>query len=374
MRRTNICLCGGGHLAHVLAAALGACPAVRVHLLTRNPTLWKQRVEVDCGAAGRLFGQIAVISDDPAVVVPTAKLVLLAVPSTAWKDILGRIQPFVSSKIWIGAFPGTHGFDWLASRIFGGAVKVFGLQRAPYVCRILEYGKRVSLLGTRPEVFLGAHPVAEAASLARHLGSWLHLRFRTVPNYLAITMCPGNTAFHTARLFALFGGWRIGQQLEKRPRFYEDWDDPASTWYLALDNEVQRLCAALPLDLSTVTSVPRHYGIQTVSELTRRIRTLPALRGIEVPMQQDTSGWVPDYNHRFFQEDVLAGLAVWRGVADLAKVPTPAIDAILKWAGRWSGCRLIWGNRLRAELYPNLPCPQNFGFLSAKAIIKEAIR
>src|ERR1700686_2578143 len=143
MRRTNICLCGGGHLAHVLAAVLGACPAVRVHLLTRNPTLWKQRVEVDCGAAGRLFGQIAVISDDPAVVVPTAKLVLLAVPSTEWKDILGRIQPL------------------LASRIFGRAVKVFGLQRAPYVCRILEYGKRVSLLGTRPEVFLGAHPVAE---------------------------------------------------------------------------------------------------------------------------------------------------------------------------------------------------------------------
>jgi hypothetical protein len=50
---------------------------------------------------------------------------------------------------------------------------------------------------------------------------------------------------------------------------------------------------------------------------------------------------VPDFSHRYIAEDVGYGLAVMRGVAELAGVPTPTVDAVIVWAQKQAGLSFL---------------------------------
>ena len=50
---------------------------------------------------------------------------------------------------------------------------------------------------------------------------------------------------------------------------------------------------------------------------------------------------VPDFSHRYVAEDVGYGLAVMRGVAELAGVPTPTVDAVIVWAQKQAGLSFL---------------------------------
>jgi hypothetical protein len=67
------------------------------------------------------------------------------------------------------------------------------------------------------------------------------------------------------------------------------------------------------------------------------MRTNRAYATIRTPLKQVETkgdvkgGFVPDVEHRFFQEDVPFGLVILRDIADIMKVKTPFIDEILLW-------------------------------------------
>jgi hypothetical protein len=47
---------------------------------------------------------------------------------------------------------------------------------------------------------------------------------------------------------------------------------------------------------------------------------------------------VPDFENRYFTEDIPLGLCVYKGIADIVGVPTPVMDTVLAWAqGRVAG-------------------------------------
>ena len=72
--------------------------------------------------------------------------------------------------------------------------------------------------------------------------------------------------------------------------------------------------------------------IEDKTNLMTAVRTNSGYAGIEHPMVRVGHGqFVPDFQHRFLAEDLPFGLAVHRGIAELADVPTPAIDRVLSW-------------------------------------------
>jgi hypothetical protein len=360
----QVCICGGGHLAHALAAVLGARDNLRVFVLTRRPAQWRSEIVAIYHDEIELVGRIEGASDDPQQVIPGSRAVIFTVPAFAHQDIVVRIEPFLTPATWLGAMPG-GGFPWLLDRHLGHRAQVFGVQRAPYVCRITEYGKSVSITGIRKVLKLGARPSSQARDVGAWLGRQLNMPVRAIDNYLGVVLGNGNAVFHSARLYSLF---KPGAQakMARRPRFYADWDLPASEVYLACDSEIQALCRAIPLDLSGVEPVGAHFELPEASRedaraLTRKIRCIPALRNIPAPVLSPPGDCRPDLTSRFFREDMPYGLLPIRAVAQLAGVETPAIDELLSWAQDLLGERFLLGPRLALEGLMHLPLPQSLG-------------
>ena len=115
-------------------------------------------------------------------------------------------------------------------------------------------------------------------------------------------------------------------------------------------------------DLSTVRKAHdwfiRAYvdepGIDRTS-VTSMLRTNSAYRGLTHPMKKvvrydpSTGSAIPDsaprlvpaFEHRYLAEDIPYGLVVTRGIAELAGVPTPTIDAIITWSQKVTGFNFL---------------------------------
>ncbi|HKP94409.1 MAG TPA: NAD/NADP octopine/nopaline dehydrogenase family protein [Fibrobacteria bacterium] len=334
-RRLKVCICGGGNLAHAFLAVLGNERLAQVRLLSRKPERWSRQVKLFYEQRGVLAGDISVISDDPAETVSGSDLVIFALPAFAHREVMEKIKPFLRSDAWIGAMPGTAGFGWLAREILGRSHKVFVSERAPYVCRILCYGDSVHVSGIRDKVLVGAE--TGAAEISRLLGRLFRIRSIPVNGFLPIYLSPGNSIFHSSRLFNLFGKWRKGQGFPRETLFYEDWNDEAAALYLECDKDLAMLRKTISGDYRAVQTIKQHYKVSNERALAQRIRGINALRGILAPMVKTSGGYVPDFAHRFFREDAVLGLGFIRKISENSDVHTPTIGRIHKWAVKMSG-------------------------------------
>lgn len=330
-RPLEVCICGGGHLAHALTAVIGANRDVAVRVLTRRPELWDAQVEAVYDNLV-VIGRPRLVTSSPAAAAADCDLVLVAVPAFAHCAVLGAIAPFISPRTWVGALPAPGFFDWAAASILPAGTPIFGAQRSPYNCRIKVPGRQVEILGIVPRLPVAALPNRRFGDLAALIAATMAFPVEMLDNFLCVTLGPSSTIFHPARLFSFFDGRDDSAHVEDTPLFYQDWDDAASRVYLACDRELQSVCEALPIKMSGVVPACAHYGVSSPSALTARIRNLPGLRGIPLPMQRTRNGYAPDWHSRFFTEDFPFGLRAVRLVAALAKVETPLLDTIDAWS------------------------------------------
>ncbi|MEE8506531.1 MAG: NAD/NADP octopine/nopaline dehydrogenase family protein [Kiloniellales bacterium] len=371
-RRWRICLCGDDSLAHALAAVLGARDEIEVRILSEQSHRWAERVHAFYLDIAEVVGRPALVTDHAGEAVPGADYVILTGPASQHRRQLGRVGPALSDGTWVGAFPGYGGFDWTARQVLGAEAKIFGLQRVPYVRRIISFGEAVWISGIRPTLYVASLPSTAVAAVARDLQSMLNIPTIALPNYIAVSLSHSNPIFHPARLYSLFKDWAPGTFYDHRPQFYEDWDDRASDLYLGCDAEIQSLCDALPCDLSGVQPLLLHYGLDRSEKLTQRIRTIRALRDRAAPMVLTKDGYLPDLFSSYFREDIAFGLLVVRAIAELADVATPTMDLILNWAQSIQGMQYLRDNRLQLPGLTGLPLPQNFGIRTISDLISRA--
>lgn len=372
MELRKICICGGGNIAHALAAVLGARPGLDVCVLTRRPLQWRRHVHAIYRDELEVVGTLRRVSAEASEVVPGANVVLIALPSFARAEVLERIRPYLDPGACVGAIPAPGGFDWEARSILGPERCIFGFHRTPYLCRTVEYGSTVGISGVAPEMFLAARPARQTSELARVLQAALNIPIVPAANFLTLTLTPTNPVVHPVGLYALFREWRPGMEYDRVPCFYDEWSNEASEVFLACDEEIQATCARLPMDLSRVVPIRRHYSVSSADELTRRIRGIPALHGIRVPMVPTESGWVPDVSSRWFTEDVACGTVVIRAVAEIAGVATPTLDAVIGWAQELMGRDLLHRGSVRGPGSTGLPIPQNFGIDTVERLVRAA--
>jgi hypothetical protein len=343
-----------------------------MRVLTRQPARWSRDVRGIYLNIAEIKGRLAFASSDPGEVIPGAELVILCVPSCARDAVLGAIAPFVAPTAWVGSFPGFGGFDWQAREALGADAQVFGLQRVPYVRRTISYGEAVWISGIRPRLVLSALPAVHAPELAGLIEQLTSIPTDPLPNYLPVTLSASNPIFHPARIFGAFGRLGNGAELSERRLFYEEWDDTASELFLELDDELQSICARIPVDMSGAQPIRLHYGIADAPELTRRIRRLHPLRDRYLPLRPTRTGYILDLQAYYFTEDIPYGLLVVKGVAQIAGVATPRIDAVLRWAEGVMQRQYLIGNRAEGRDAIGLPLPARFGISTLDDLVSRA--
>lgn len=387
----QITICGCGNLGHVFAGLLSARPDLRVNLLVSSPEralLLEQAMAANNGIRvkrreGDVLARPNLITSDPAAAVPGSRLILLCVPSHVEDDVLDKIIPFIDNDAYIGAVPGPGGFNWKADHWLTHHRKnatVFSLNAIPWMCKTTKPGQEVNILGTKDFNAQVTVPAARAGDVSDLMSKLLFMPVLDLENFLIVALYPANQLLHSAISYDLFAAWD-GTPFAEAPLFYQQMTDQAADLLQAMDNELQKLCRTLEqkvqgLNLCAVLplgfSIQAAYADDIIDKSTLRsiIATNRAYAGIRAPMIEVAGGYIPDFQCRFYREDVPYGLVVMKGIAELAAVATPTIDKILMWTQAKMGCEYLIGDKLQGKDVRRSGAPQRYGLDSLSSLIE----
>ncbi|UTW45955.1 NAD/NADP octopine/nopaline dehydrogenase family protein [bacterium SCSIO 12696] len=378
----TVCVIGGGNAAHVLAALLPSRNISTRVLATFGDEANRMAAGVaeqghliaefaaHNAVAGTITGTPEQISADAAEVIPGSDVLLLPLPSFAYASVLETIKPYLKPGMAIGVTPGQGGFDWVAREVLGDLVDqlvLFAILPMPFNCRITDYGKRVEVQEFKHNYRVGVLPISATDSIIR-LNEKLFGHTESCGHFLSSTLYPVNAILHPSRLYTLCKDWTPGQVLPENPLFYEGMTSEAAAMMNALNADLMAIGNALEAAGKESIKVPHIYDFLTryvyednSPDLATFFRTSPAYKGFRCPFKEVDGGWEPDFGNRYFSEDIPLGLCVYKGVADLAGVETPAIDTVVTWAQQHMSKEYIVDGKLCGRDIDETHAPQRFG-------------
>lgn len=327
----NVTIVGGGNVGTQFAVHCSST-GNEVTIYTSKPEKFKKELMiVDENNDVVYKGKIVLATNDPERAFKFADLIFITYPSFKLEEISNIIYPYVKKNVKICLVPGTGGGEWYFRKCIEKGAIIFGLQRVPSVARLVKYGEVVKAVGYRKELKLASIPNKYGKECKRIIDNIFKMNTIIVPNYLNITLTPSNPILHTTRLKTLFDDYYDGKVYDKIPLFYEDWNDKSSELLLKCDNEVQKICKKIDVDLSEVKSLKEHYESKNEQELTNKMRSIESLKGLETPNIQLKNGYIPDFSSRYFSADFPYGLEILVQVGNLAGVEIPNMKETLEW-------------------------------------------
>ncbi len=410
----NYTVVGGGNASHVMVAMLSAAGArVKVWASFQDEAArFKEGMERNGGVqvtgVVKMKGTPADVTKDAAQGLADADVILMALPSFAVNDLLPIVCSHCKDGALVGYMPGQGGGDWFASvqdtpvfdAIHKRGVVLFGTIPMPFNCRIEEFGARVDLLALKPTIHLATYPADIDAGLSRLLCrvSEFVLCGRAVADmyrsFVSIHLSTGNSNVHLPRLFALFKDFEEGSSYNENPLFYEGMDEFSTSCIQRVSDE--RMAVAKAIDaahdkfkgtaddvISTMDVLLELYGdvSDDTSSMLSIFRTNPGYRGLRCPMSQLPDGtWVPDFNNRYFCEDLPFGLVNFKSIALLVGVDTPFIDEIILWAQRHLDMELLVKDAdgkyklAGSDVNTCTSVPQRFGIHSVQDLVKRTFK
>ncbi len=329
---TKVVICGGGNLGHAMSGKLSQKLGVEVSILTSKPDRWNNQLEIIENNGAISLGDISCSSSNPKDVIVNADIVFIATPSFLISGVLNDIKPFLKKETWIGSVQCSGGYFLQAQELLPNHSNVFGLQRVPYISRIKEYGQSVYLKGYKDclkVAFLENNKNTD--TLVKVLNNLFQVPTQKLHSYWEVTLTNSNPILHPARLYDLFKDWQEGVFYEEEPLFYEGWTDRASNFLVTCDNELIQVVKAL--NMNTIPTVLEHYGVTSEQELTKKLRSIEAFKKIHLDLTKiDEKKYVPNFENRYFIEDIPFGLSLIRNIAKELDIVTPILDEIYNWA------------------------------------------
>jgi hypothetical protein len=394
----RVLICGTGSSAHALAGILSTRPGVKVHVFTQNTDKvrrWRESlrdapltVTVRRGCDEHaLTARPFVVTDDPEQA-RGCDLVVFAIPAFLHWAYLTALEPYVEDGCVIVGLPGQNGFEFDVRKALGPRLRncvVMNFESLPWICRVIEFGRAVTIFGTKDKLvgaFQGDLAMARVADppalMQRLLGETPTLVVSG--HLLGITLRSPNAYSHPPIMYGRWKDWD-GEALEHPPLFYQGVDEWTAELLGKVSEEVvatsRRIMAEYPpLDLTQV--IPMYdwdigcYGndIEDKTNLMTALRTNSGYKGITHPSIRTADGkYVPDFNHRFLAEDIPFGLVVIRGIAEIAGVPTPCMDAVLSWCQDKLGKEYLVGASLTGKDLATTRCPQRYGFTTIDEVL-----
>ena len=385
----QITICGCGNLGHVFAGLFGNRDDIHLNILVSteekaaqlNKTMMQTGVTVHT-PTDTVMGKPNLITADPSKAIPNAQLILLCVPSHIETQTLNRILPHITHTPYIGTIPAPGGFDWKARHLLkqhNKSATIFGLGYIPHMCKIAQYGQTVHVLGSKLINALVTMPSERTPEVCDIMSHLLQTPVIDLHYFLNMTLHPGNQLLHPGIMYDLFKDWN-GTPLPEQPLFYESastsaaellqtMSDELITLKGALENQIPNL--HLPFVFPLHQAIIYGYGeaIQNPATLHTTITTNRAYAGLRTPMIQQNDGWIPDWNSRFFHEDIPHGLVVLRGIADLLNISLPTIDTLLNWAQTKMNCEYLIHGQLTGKDIANSGAPSCYHIQTLQDLI-----
>ncbi|MGS2722491.1 NAD/NADP octopine/nopaline dehydrogenase family protein [Porticoccus sp. GXU_MW_L64] len=378
----TVCIIGGGNAAHVLAALLPS-RGIATRVLTTygdeaqlmaSGVAEQGHISAEFAAhnpvAGTVTGTPEIISSDPADVIPGSDVLLLPLPSFAYGTVLQTIKPHLRPGMAIGVTPGQGGFDWVAREVLGDLMDqlaLFAILPMPFNCRITDYGKRVEVQEFKHNYRVGVLPTSATDAIIA-LNKKLFGHTESCGHFLSATLYPVNAILHPSRLYTLCKDWQPGEALAENPLFYEDMSAAAGEMMNTLNAELLAIADGLKAAGMNDIQVPHIYDFLTryvyednAPDLTTFFRTNSAYKGFRCPFKEVPGGWQPDFDNRYFTEDIPLGLCVYKGVADIVDVATPTMDKVITWAQQHMDKEYVVDGKLRGKDVRETHAPQRFG-------------
>lgn len=280
-------------------------------------------------------GNIRIATDDPKTAFQNANLIIVTMPATMMRSIADIVYEHTNAETIIGVVPGNGGSECAFYKCIERGNVFFGIERVPAIARLVCKGKTVRSTGYRNELHVSALPQNDASLCADIIEGIFDIKTIVIPSYLNLTLTPSNPILHTTRLRTLFKDWYPGLYYKSVPLFYEEWNDDSSELLFACDEEVQKICKALPeYKLNYVKSLREHYESPTIERMTSKISSIPAFKGLKTPTIGIEGKLEPDLHSRYFTADFSYGLTIIKQVAEIAEVSTPNIDETMEWYKR----------------------------------------
>src|SRR5690625_1920098 len=98
MKKTTICIIGGGSQSHIFADFLGSKNNVVINILTRRPNEWSKDFTTIDLSGKEYKTKLHLISDEPKDVIPNTDILLFCLPGYAVKEQIYRIRPFLKEN------------------------------------------------------------------------------------------------------------------------------------------------------------------------------------------------------------------------------------------------------------------------------------
>lgn len=334
MSRMEVCVCGGGNLAHALGGYLAAQRDLSVRLLTRHPEMWcvGDAPLIVEDPNGKIYqGRFSVITSDARTAVEGVDIVFICLPGFAIADELKAISPYISADVYVGSVVSSTGFFLMAHQLLPYDTRLFGFQRVPFIARIQDYGSLVMLLGYKSSLSVATENIADYSVLTSLLSGMFAVPIHWLSDYMKVTLTNSNPILHPSRLYSIFGK---GQKyFDHQILFYEEWDIRSSEILIECDDEFQRVIHSLSFSENDVPSILSYYDSTDAISLTAKIRSIKAFKGLLVPMSGTPDNmFVPDIDNRYFKEDIPYGLLLVKAFAAKSGIATPMIDNVIEWA------------------------------------------
>ena len=328
----RITIVGGGNIGTQFAVHC-AETGHEVTVYTSTPEVFEKRLNiVDENGVTTHEGEIKNATSSPKVAFSDAELILVTVPAMIMQEVANTIYLHAKPSALIGVVPGTGGSECAFRKCIERGNVFFGLERVPAIARLVKKGRTVRSVGYRKELHVASIPTVKIQLCCELVQDIFKMPTRAASSFLNLTLTPSNPILHTARLRTIFCDYKPGIVYKRVPLFYEEWDDKSSELLLECDDEVQRICKALPeYRLECIKSLRDHYESPTVEAMTQKISSIVAFKGLPTPTVKVEDGFIPDLHSRYFTSDFSFGLTIIQQVSEIFDVSTPNIDATMQW-------------------------------------------
>lgn len=390
----TVLVCGGGNGAQVAAALLASrYDTIAVSFFSDEAAKWKaamagQPYELTLETGERLKSTPRDITKDPSIA-SQANAIILAVPSVAHGEYFEKFAPYMRPGTLVATMPARSGGDVLFAAKLGAKAKdmIFvGFETLPWACRFTEWGRKATILGTKPQILAAVTP---KSATTRSL-SLLQGLLGVVPwvqecsNNLAISLRNPGMIIHPGVMYGRWGPetWD-GKPHKEKPLFYQGVDKFTEKILEGLSRETQLVCRRMEklvpgFDLKDACTLKQWYmdayaGQMTdTSSLKACMNTCKGYAGLTHPCKEEGGGFMPELNHRYLSEDVPTGLCFAKGLAEILGLRTPTMDKVLCWAQNCIGLEVMVDGKMRGRDLHKTRAPQGVGIFTFAQYIKAA--
>ena len=256
----NFAICGGGNLAHGSIAAIGHFnPNYKISVLSRRPEVWADHIvgytaKSSWENKGNLKGKISRVSSNAADIVTDADIIIICSPGHTKIDILKQIKPHIKRGALIGTIFGQGGFDMQAKFVLGKDIErnnltVFSLQYVPFICKAVNYGKDINIIGPKRTLYVTSYPIERVHYVCNAISLCYFIPCVPILSFLNLTLCPSNQIIHPGRVTGFFEPLKEQAntviKMKDLPLLYEGLDQRSADEIQYLDDEIQLIKKAI---------------------------------------------------------------------------------------------------------------------------------